>query len=96
MGMGIDDVFETGGNVMIGAAVVLAAPLVVSGLSYVAKPLTKATLRGGMLAWGKMKEISAETREGLSDLTAEVRAEMAEAEKDKKKQVTEKKAAAKS
>ena len=74
--MKMEDVIQTGGNVVIGAAAVLLAPLVISGLARFTRPLAKTTLKGGLIAWEKIKELSAETMEDFEDLPAEVQAEM--------------------
>lgn len=75
----MEDVIQTGGNVVIGAAAVLLAPLVISGLARFSRPLAKTTLKGGLIAWERIKELSAETKEDFEDLSAEVKADMREA-----------------
>lgn len=79
--MKIKDVFSGGGNLLIGAAVVIAAPVVVSVVSAAARPLTKSTIKGGLLAYNKVRELVAEAREGLEDLTAEAKSEIMEMER---------------
>ncbi len=74
--MKMEDVIQTGGNVVIGAAAVLLAPLVISGLARFTRPLAKTTLKGGLIAWERIKELSAETKEDFEDLSAEVQAEI--------------------
>ena len=63
-------------SIAIGAGLVLLAPVAVSTLSVVMKPLTKSLIKSGILLSEKMKLTYAETREVFEDLTAEAKAEM--------------------
>jgi hypothetical protein len=71
----------------------LLAPIVVPVLVGAFKPIAKAAIKGSMIAYGKVKEVAAETAETLEDLAAEAKAELAESPAPKKPR--SKKAAAK-
>jgi hypothetical protein len=63
---------------LIGAAAVVATPIVLPLL----KPILKATLKSGVILYEKAKIAIAETGEVLADVAAEARAEvLAEAQK---------------
>lgn len=77
----------------IGAAVVLLAPVVLPVVAGMAKSLTKASIKGGLILFEKGKVAIAEAQETIEDLTAEAKAELseeqeAEAVPRKKKAVT--------
>lgn len=80
--MKFKDIFSGGGNLLLGAAIIVSAPIVVSAVSAVARPLAKSAIKGGLLAYGRVREIAAETREGLEDITAEAMSEISEMEKN--------------
>ena len=69
--------------VVIGAGVVLLAPVVIPVVAPVIgsilKPVTKAAIKGGLLAYEKVKVTTAETVEAIEDLAAEAKAEIAAA-----------------
>jgi len=76
-----DEVFEGFGSswassVLVGVGIALAAPIVVPGLAAGMRPLAKAVLKGGIMLYDKGVEMVAEAGEQLSDLVAEVRAEL--------------------
>lgn len=73
-----DNGFKMGGSLVVGAGVVLLAPIVVPVLASALKPIAKAVIKGGILAYGKMKESVAETMETVEDLAVEAKAELAE------------------
>jgi hypothetical protein len=73
-----DNGFKMGGSLVVGAGVVLLAPIVVSVVASVLKPIAKAAIKGGLLAYGKAKESIAETMETVEDLAVEAKAELAE------------------
>ncbi len=66
----------------IGAAIL--APIVIPVLTQVGKPLTKAAIKQGILAYEKGKEFFAETTEVFEDLVAEAKAELATEQKNGK------------
>ena len=47
------------------------------------KSVTKTGMKGGMIAYGKGKELVSEATEELKDLTAEARAEISQTQKAK-------------
>lgn len=70
----------TGLAIGIGAAIL--APVVIPVVAAAAKPLLKAAIKGGLLLYEKGKEAVAETGEVVEDMVAEVKAEMAESQKE--------------
>ena len=62
----------------VGAAVILLAPVLLPVISGMAKSLTKAGIKGGLIVLERGKVALAEARESIEDLTAEAKAEMAE------------------
>lgn len=64
-------------NILVGAAVVLVAPIVVPAVLAGVRPLAKLVIKGGVLAYDKTAEVFAEMGEQVSDLMAEARSEMA-------------------
>ena len=73
-----DNGFKMGGSLVVGAGVVLLAPIVIPVVASVMKPIAKAAIKGGLLAYGKIKETAAETMETVEDLAVEAKAELAE------------------
>jgi hypothetical protein len=92
--MAVEDIFKglkgfelfeggpTGLAVGIGAAIL--APIVIPVLTQVGKPLTKAAVKQGILAYEKGKEFFAEATEVFEDIVAEAKAELAEDQKNDK------------
>ena len=78
-------IFENGwkgnifGGLAIGIGSAILAPIVIPILASVAKPLAKASIKGGLMLFEKGKEVVAETQEVVEDLVAEAKAELAEA-----------------
>lgn len=79
-----DDVLK--GNIVttlaLGVGAVILAPIVIPVLASVSKPLAKAIIKGGILVYEKGKEAVAEASEVVEDMVAEVKAEMAESQKE--------------
>ena len=69
---------KLGSGVLVGAGVVILAPIVIPVVATVLKSLTKATIKGSLIAYHKAKIATAETIEGLEDLAAEAKAEISE------------------
>ncbi|MEW6380254.1 MAG: DUF5132 domain-containing protein [bacterium] len=67
-----------GQTIFIGVAVGLATPVIMPILWSVARPLAKSVIKEGLIISDKVKEITAEAREQLGDLVAEVKAERAD------------------
>jgi hypothetical protein len=68
---------KTGGAMAIGAGAVLLVPIVIPVVASVVKPLAKAVIKGGMLAYENAKIAVAETKETIEDIAAEARSEIA-------------------
>ncbi|MFH0729535.1 MAG: DUF5132 domain-containing protein [Pseudomonadota bacterium] len=66
------------GSLAVGAGIVLLAPIVIPMVGAVLKPLAKAIIKGGLIAYQSAKVSLAETKETIEDLAAEAKAEMAE------------------
>ena len=77
-------VFEDGlkgtllGGLAVGVGALILAPIVLPVLKNVAKPLAKGAIRGGIIACRKGRELAADASEGIEDIVAEVKAELAE------------------
>jgi hypothetical protein len=68
------------GSLVVGAGVILLAPVVIPMIGAVLKPVAKALIKGGIMAYESAKVSIAETRETLEDIAAEAKAEIAQAE----------------
>jgi hypothetical protein len=64
-------------NLLIGAAVVVLAPIVVPAVLAGVRPVAKTLAKGGVLVFDKAREMVAEAGEQVSDLVAEAQAEIA-------------------
>jgi hypothetical protein len=64
-------------TLLIGAAVVVVAPLAVPAVLAGMRPLAKTLVKGGVLVYDKAREMAAEVGEQMSDVVAEARAELA-------------------
>jgi len=64
-----------GGGVLLGVGAALAAPVILPVAGAVLRPIAKTTIWGFLVVADKLKEVTAETREQMNDLVAEVRAE---------------------
>jgi hypothetical protein len=73
-----DNGFKFGGSIAMGAGIMILAPIVAPILASALKPVAKAAIKGGMMAYGKIKETSAETIETIEDLAAEAKSELSE------------------
>ncbi len=56
------------------------APVLMPAVAKASKPVAKAVIKGGIIAYHKSKSAIAETGEILEDLVAEVKADLAEEE----------------
>lgn len=63
-------------SLAMGAGIVLLAPIAVPIIGSVLKPLAKAMIKGGLMAYETAKVSLAETRETIEDLAAEAQAEI--------------------
>jgi hypothetical protein len=70
-----------GGNLGSGAVVgivgVLLAPIVLPIVGGIARPLIKGVIKGGMIAYGTVRETAAEAVEAIEDIAAEANSEIA-------------------
>jgi hypothetical protein len=62
----------------IGAGAVLLAPIILPFVAGILRPLAKAAIKGGLIAYEKAKVLSTEAVESLEDLAAEAKAEVAQ------------------
>jgi hypothetical protein len=78
-----DDMFK--GNITSGLALgigaVIIAPIMIPAVRDVMKPLAKAVIKGGIMAFEKGKELIAEGAEVAEDIYVEAVAELAESRK---------------
>lgn len=65
-------------NLAVGAGIVLIAPVVLPIAASVLKPLAKAVIKGGIIAYEGVRVSIAETKETLEDLAAEAKAEISQ------------------
>jgi hypothetical protein len=65
-------------SLAVGAGVVLLAPVVIPVVGSVFKPIAKAVIKGGLIAYEGAKVSVAETKETIEDFAAEAKAEIAE------------------
>jgi Protein of unknown function (DUF5132) len=70
-------------GVLIGAGVVLLAPVVIPVIAGLLRPVLKAGIKTGLITYHKVKEVTAEAVESVEDLAAEAKAEMAASEEEK-------------
>jgi len=73
----------TGTSLAVGAGAVLLAPVIIPVLAGVVKPVAKAVIKGGLLAYEGTKVSLAETKETLEDIAAEAKTEIAERQAEK-------------
>jgi hypothetical protein len=75
-----EDMFK--GNIVSGLALgigaVILAPIMLPAVRNVAKPLAKAAIKGGIMAYERGKELIAEGAEVVEDIYVEAKAELAE------------------
>lgn len=64
------------GGAVIGAAVAMVAPNIVSGIASALRPLAKEVIKGGLVVYNAVSGLVAETGEQFSDLVAEAKAEL--------------------
>jgi hypothetical protein len=82
MAFKIGDWFENTNTsgIIAGVGAIVLAPIVIPVVAKASKPIAKAVIKGGILAYDKSKTFMAETGEVLEDLVAEVQAEIASEE----------------
>ncbi len=67
-------------GIAAGVGAVILAPVLMPAVAKASKPVAKAVIKGGIIAYNKSKSAIAETGEILEDLVAEVKADLAEEE----------------
>lgn len=72
----VEDGLKFGTPILIGIGALLLAPVVLPAAGSVVRPLIKATVKSGLLAAQKGRELLSEAMESLEDIAAEVKAEM--------------------
>lgn len=79
MAMKLGDWFEDLGTsgMVAGIGAIVLAPVIIPAIAKASKPLAKAVIKGGIVAYQKSRTLMAETGEVLEDLVAEVQAELA-------------------
>ena len=77
----IEDMLEgnLGTGLALGVGALILSPVVMPLVSGVARPLMKAMVKGGIVAYDTAREYLAEAGEFVSDIAAEARAELAAA-----------------
>lgn len=65
-------------GIAAGIGAVILAPLLIPAVAKVGKPIAKAAIKGGIIAYEKAKGAMAEAGEVFEDLVAEAKVEMAE------------------
>ncbi len=82
MAFKVEDLFEDLGirGIAAGVGAAVLAPVLIPVVSKAGKPVAKALIKGGIIAYKKSRSALAETGEVLEDLVAEVTAELAEEE----------------
>ncbi|MEE4262841.1 MAG: DUF5132 domain-containing protein [Desulfobacteraceae bacterium] len=64
------------GSLAAGAGAVLLAPVLLPMFGGVLRPVLKAVIKAGLIAYEGAKVSIAETREGLADIAAEAKSEV--------------------
>ncbi|MEN6441653.1 MAG: DUF5132 domain-containing protein [Syntrophobacter sp.] len=72
-----DNGFKLGTGLAIGIGVLVLAPAIVPALAAVVRPIAKASIKSGILLVEKTRELIAEAKETVEDITAEAHAELA-------------------
>jgi hypothetical protein len=82
MAFKVEDLFEDLGipGIAAGIGAVILAPVLIPAVAKASKPVAKALIKGGIIAYEKSRSAIAETGEVLEDLVAEIKAELAEEE----------------
>lgn len=84
----LDNGFKVSTGVVVGLGAIMLAPTVLPLIATIAKPLVKATIKGGIILYEKGKELVAETAEVLEDLAAEAKSELVQAHEEAMSVVT--------
>jgi hypothetical protein len=85
---------KLGSGFWVGAGAVVLAPVIIPVASTLLRSLTKATIKGGLIAYNTAKIATAEAMESFEDMAAEAKSEIAEEPKaESGKKTTEPKTA---
>ncbi|MDJ0569996.1 MAG: DUF5132 domain-containing protein [Pleurocapsa sp. MO_192.B19] len=78
----VEDLFEDLGipGIAAGVGAIILAPVLIPAVAKASKPVAKALIKGGIIAYKKSRSAIAETGEVLEDLVAEAKVELAEEE----------------
>ncbi len=78
----VEDLLEDLGipGIAAGVGAIVLSPILIPAVAKATKPVAKALIKGGIIAYKKSRSAIAETGEVLEDLVAEVQAELAEEE----------------
>jgi hypothetical protein len=85
--------FRWGGTMTtmaIGAGAVLLAPVLLPMVAGVIRPVAKAAIKGGILAYENAKLAVAETKETFEDIAAEAKSEISAVQKEVRKSTAKK------
>lgn len=63
-------------GIALGVAAGVAARELIPSLGTALRPVARTTLKSGVLAWDKLREVAANVGESLEDLTSEVQADL--------------------
>ncbi|MCB2186045.1 MAG: DUF5132 domain-containing protein [Deltaproteobacteria bacterium] len=69
---------SVGTSLLVGVGAMLLVPFVLPVVGAVVRPVAKGVIKGGMLLYHRGEVMVAETKEAWDDLTAEVKAELAQ------------------
>ncbi len=72
----VEDGLKMAPPILIGIGALLLAPLLLPAAGTVLRPLAKATVKSGLLAAQKGRELVSEAMESFEDIAAEVKAEL--------------------
>jgi hypothetical protein len=76
----LEGVFGSWGGVAFGVGAAVVAPAVLPAIGSAIRPVAKALVKGALVVTDRVTELTAETREQVGDLVAEVMADNAKAE----------------
>lgn len=86
-----EDMFEDlgPGGIAAGIGAVVLAPVLIPAVTKVGKPVAKAAIKGGIVAYERSRGFFAEAGEVFEDMVAEARVELAEDQAKNNKQIGE-------
>jgi len=84
-----NNLVKTGGNIIMGAAAIMLAPVVVPVIASAARPIAKAAIKSSIIAFEKFKVIVADTRETIEDYAAEARSEIEQIAAEARQELSE-------